>query len=384
MATPVKLDTKEHGLLPSLKNFLQSILEADEISAVLVPQHLPMKNMVMPTLITDPECINGVDPLAPAFPMNGAKIVSKLTRKPIGGKIAVVLRPCEIRAFVELVKLKQASIEEIVIIGVDCLGAFQNTDYYKFREEASENGTVDFCRTMLSGNGSIPAGVELTNACKACEYPIPEGADILIGLYGMDIEDHLLVQAQTEKGENLLGNINLPDMGGSQEKRESDIAALIAERTAFRDEMFKNTSEGIDNMEKLSVYLADCVNCYNCRVACPVCYCRECVFLTDVFNHDPSQYLGWANQKGILKMPTDTLFYHLTRVAHMSTACIGCGQCSNACPNDIPVMELFRTVSDRTQKAFDYHPGRSIDEVPPLAEFKENEYNDVMGIGAHG
>jgi formate dehydrogenase subunit beta len=79
-------------------------------------------------------------------------------------------------------------------------------------------------------------------------------------------------------------------------------------------------------------------------------------------------------------MPTDTVFYHLTRIAHMSTACIGCGQCSNACPNDIPVMELFRTASRRTQEAFEYLPGKSVEDSPPLSEFREEEFADVVGI----
>jgi formate dehydrogenase subunit beta len=65
----------------------------------------------------------------------------------------------------------------------------------------------------------------------------------------------------------------------------------------------------------------------------------------------------------------------------MSTACVGCGQCSNACPNDIPVMELFRTVAQSTQQAFDYVAGRSVDEKPPLSEFRENEFSEVVGMG---
>ena len=64
----------------------------------------------------------------------------------------------------------------------------------------------------------------------------------------------------------------------------------------------------------------------------------------------------------------------------MSTACVGCGQCSNACPNDIPVMELFRTLSQRTQEAFAYEAGRDIDEAPPLSEFREDEFSDVVGL----
>jgi formate dehydrogenase subunit beta len=90
--------------------------------------------------------------------------------------------------------------------------------------------------------------------------------------------------------------------------------------------------------------------------------------------------MRWARRRGSIKMPTDTLFYHITRLAHMSTACVGCGQCSNACPNDIPVMELFRTVARDTQSAFDYEPGRSFDEAPPLSTFREDEFEEVVGI----
>jgi formate dehydrogenase subunit beta len=148
--------------------------------------------------------------------------------------------------------------------------------------------------------------------------------------------------------------------------------------------MFAETKAATNSMEKLTHYLANCVNCYNCRVACPVCYCKECVFVTDVFNHDPSQYLNWARRKGVIKMPTDTTFYHVTRLAHMSTACVGCGQCSNACPNDIPVMELFRTVADATQKAFEYEAGRSLEEKPPLSVFREDEFEEVVGVAVAG
>jgi len=143
--------------------------------------------------------------------------------------------------------------------------------------------------------------------------------------------------------------------------------------------MFAKTSEVTSNLEKLNAYLANCVNCYNCRVACPVCYCKECVFLTSVFEHDPDQYLRWAKRKGLVKMPTDTVFFHLTRLVHMSTACIGCGQCSNACPNNVPVMELFRTIAGHTQRAFQYDPGRSIEDEPPLSVFREGEFTELTG-----
>src|SRR5210317_909117 len=123
MATTAKIDVKENGILGSVRGFFKGILELEDIRAILVPQHLPMKDMVMPTLVTDPNHLDGVDPLAPAFALNAAKIVARLTRKPMGAKVAAVLRPCEIRAFVELVKLKQGRTDEVILIGMDCLGA---------------------------------------------------------------------------------------------------------------------------------------------------------------------------------------------------------------------------------------------------------------------
>jgi len=337
-----------------------------------------MKNVVMPTLVTDPEKINGSDPLAPVFPMNAAKVVSRLTRKPLGEKVAVVLRPCEIRAFIELVKLKQGSTDEVVLVGIDCLGAYSNIDYPRFSGDNGKETTAKFYENAISGKGTAWEDFDISPACKACENPIPENADLLIGLVGVDTNDHLIIKGNTTEGEAQLDELDLPE-ASEPEGRKAAIDELVSNRVAYRDQMFEETSEATGDLEKLTTYLSNCVNCYNCRVACPVCYCRECVFVTDVFDHEPSQYLRWASRKGIIKMPTDTVFYHLTRLAHMSTACIGCGQCTNACPNNIPVMEIFRTIANFTQKAFDYEAGRSIEDEPPLSVFREEEFRELTG-----
>jgi formate dehydrogenase subunit beta len=379
MAITAKIDVKEKDLLGALRGFFGDILATEHIEAILAPQHLPMKNMVMPTLVTDPDHLNAVDPLSPAFPMNTARIVSRLTRKPTGAKIAAVMRPCEIRAFVELVKLKQGRTDEIVLIGIDCLGAFQNKDYFRFIEQNKEGSTVKFYQHIMSGNGGKIDGIDLAPACKACEFPLAAGADLIIGLYGMNVDNQILIQSQTEVGQDLLAQLNLAKIK-EPAARQGAVDDVVKKCTAYRDEMFASTRKATDSVEKISAYFATCVNCYNCRVACPVCYCKECVFVTDVFNHEPFQYLRWARRKGIIKMPTDTVFYHMTRLAHMSTACVGCGQCSNACPNDIPVMELFRTIAQDTQQAFDYEAGRSFEEAPPLSVFREDEFPEVVGI----
>jgi formate dehydrogenase subunit beta len=374
-----KIEVIDQDPLKAIRGFLKNLLDRQDISARLAPCRLPKKTMVMPTLISAGDQVDMIDPLTPAFPMNSAKMASRLTRKPSGGRIAALMRPCEIRAFIELVKLKQGRSEDLVLIGIDCLGAFGNRDYLKWAGENSDDLTLQYTRKVLSGKYKGTDGIDLTQACQACEFPISECADINIGLFGVDTDREILLQTLTDKGAHLLDTLDLPTIDFPA-ARTKDIEGRIAEKITFRDRMFAQINEQIDSQEKLGAFLSSCVNCYNCRVACPVCYCRECVFVTDVFDHEPNQYLHWANRSGAIKMPTDTMLYHITRLTHMSTACVGCGQCTNACPNDIPVMALFRTVAHRTQAAFDYQAGRSLADNPPMSEFKEEEFEDVVGI----
>jgi formate dehydrogenase subunit beta len=376
MVDTFRLELKNGDLVAGLRGLLQSLLTTAAVRAVLVPQHLPMKAMVMPTLVTKPDRMDGVDPLAPCFPMNAARMASRLARKPMGARWAAVLRPCEIRAIVELVKLKQARLEEVVLISIDCLGAYQNKDYLRVAAAEGTVSTLDFIRKALAGENLEP---DLAPACRACEFLVPPHSDIHIGILGCEANGPLTLEARSEAGLQAITTVGLPAFEAPA-ARQAALEALVAGRIRRRDEMFSRTEAAIDGIDQAAAYFANCINCYNCRVACPVCYCKECVFVTDVFNHEPWQYMQWVGRQGVLKMPTDTLFYHLTRLAHMSTACVGCGQCSNACPNEIPVMEVFRTVARHTQEAFGYQAGRSLDEAPPLSVFKESEFPEVIGI----
>ena len=376
MASTNRLEVKDGDIVAGLRGFLQRLLSTGAVRAVLVPQHLPMKSMVMPTLVTEPDRLEGADPLAPCFPMNAARIASRLARKPMGAKWAAFLRPGEIRALVELVKLKQARMEEVILISVDCLGAYQNKDYLSVVAADPAATTLDFVRKALAGESLDP---DLAPACQTCEFPVPPQSDIHIGILGSDGDGPLMLEARSEAGRQLIDASGF-EAFEAPAARQAALNALVARRVSRRDEMFARTEAAIGSIDQAGAYFGNCINCYNCRVACPVCYCKECVFVTDVFNHEPSQYLQWAGRQGVLKMPTDTLFYHLTRLAHMSTACVGCGQCSNACPNEIPVMEVFRTVARYTQQAFDYEAGRNLEEAPPLSVFREAEFPEVVGI----
>ncbi|MCI5168082.1 MAG: hypothetical protein D3903_18845, partial [Candidatus Electrothrix sp. GM3_4] len=119
----------KNELNKELGQFLAALLEKKTVDAVLVPCRQP-NGTIMQTLITDPAKTDQVDPFAPVVPVNSAKLASSLTAKPSGKKIALVMRSCEIRALIELVKLNQAYLDDTLIIAQDCFGRFENKDFY--------------------------------------------------------------------------------------------------------------------------------------------------------------------------------------------------------------------------------------------------------------
>ena len=60
MTATAKIDVKDRDLLAALRQVFGSILGLEDIKALLVPGRLPMKQMVMPMLITDPDRLDGI------------------------------------------------------------------------------------------------------------------------------------------------------------------------------------------------------------------------------------------------------------------------------------------------------------------------------------
>jgi formate dehydrogenase subunit beta len=127
------------------------------------------------------------------------------------------------------------------------------------------------------------------------------------------------------------------------------------------------------NFAALAETLAACTGCLNCRRACPLCYCRECTFETALFDHEGQRYLARAGRRGALRLPSEVMLYHLTRVAHVGLSCVACGMCESYCPAGIPLTAMFAALGGEARKLFDYEPGRDPDEALPLATFREEE-----------
>jgi formate dehydrogenase subunit beta len=280
---------------------------------------------------------------------------------------------CELRTAVELVKVKQLELDNVLLIGIDCLGTYRVEDYARLIEQG-----VDLVEPALAaakeGQVAPLGGCAFRPACTMCERPIPGtgeslAPDIAIGLLGVPNDQRLWVSVQDEQLGAALGI----ESAAMPEARPRAVQSLCAARTEERDRRFAAFGDRVHDPLSLLAEFATCIRCQNCMVTCPICYCKECIFRTDVFDHPSARYWDWSERKGGVRLPSDTLLFHVTRMLHMAHACVGCGMCSDACPVGIPVADIFRAVGHCVQERFDYVPGRDPDQEMIIATFREDE-----------
>jgi len=106
----------------------------------------------------------------------------------------------------------------------------------------------------------------------------------------------------------------------------------------------------------------NCIRCYACRLACPGCYCYECVSE----QVDPH----WTSIA--LDVP-EKMFFHVMRAYHLAGRCVGCDACEAACPMNIPLSRLNRKVAREILEMFNYKTGDDPEEAPLLACFDPHE-----------
>ena len=356
--------------LKTIQGLLGQLLEEGVVDALLVPMTLPAEG-VAPMLVTDPTALVGADPLAPVLPINAARAAAQLTMTEHREKLGVVLRACEVRALVELVKFQQVKLENALIIGVDCLGTYQVVDYQAAEDK---QGLVDdLLAGAATGDLNPSRGLEFRAACQMCEQPLPEGDHVAltVGLVGVEAGRVYL------KAQDALGEALGLSAGSTPAGRGAAAEKLKAARVDARDAAYAEFRGRVNTMDGLLEEFSACIRCHNCMINCPICYCRECIFRTPTFEHESQLYYQWAGRKGAVRMMPDTLLFHLTRLNHMATSCVGCGMCTDACPVDIPVGTVFRAVGEKVQGIFEYQPGRSLEETAPVQEFREDELTEL-------
>ncbi len=363
------IPVENNDVVGALRGFLQQLLEQDVVDAVLLPMATPTGS-VTPALVADPAALDAADPLAPVMGLNAARVVGPVSVREPRGRIAAVIRPCEYRALIELVKLQQASLDDLVTVVVDCPGTYTVPDYESMRAD----GGVDrdgLLAAAQSGDLAPQEGYAFRDGCQMCEKPYAEGGDVLVELFGADLTQGIPLTLPDE----IAAKLGLEPADGDG-NRAAVVDKIVAARTTVRDERLGAIRQRLDS-ETIEGVMAACVRCHNCMTVCPLCYCKTCLFKSSIFDHDPVQYMNWAQRKGAYRLPADTMLFHLTRLNHMVLSCIGCGVCTDACPADLPVGQVFRAVGMDLQATFEYEPGKSVDDPLPLITFREDEWSEV-------
>lgn len=213
----VVIDTSGYAIATAeIRSEALRLLEQKIVAAVIGYQAGRRLGSAVPAVITDPARADKLV-FSPACVNNLSLYLTKAKKEvSTRGKLAVVVKGCDLRALAGLMGESQIKREDVVIIGVSCAGVHRS---------------------------GISPGEPLTDAtiagkCRECSVHIPEGADLVVGKLPL-----------------------LPELSPTEKELLAKIDAMApAERWAFWKEQFTR-----------------CIRCLACRQVCPFCYCEQCL-----------------------------------------------------------------------------------------------------------
>ena len=112
------------------------------------------------------------------------------------------MRPCEIRALIELSKRGRARLANVTVVGIDCLGTFEPFDYMRRMLTAGSAMQMAVQCMQVAEEGEFAC--KTRTACQMCERPAPRGADVTLGFIGVNATKELLVIAADESTDTRL------------------------------------------------------------------------------------------------------------------------------------------------------------------------------------
>ena len=359
----VAVITAKNEIKKSILDFLKEGIDKQVFDEVIIPMKVPAGDSFAYVLIKDKKFIDDGFFLPPIMPIQGGRMISSVTR--LGSKdtkTAVVMRPCETRATIELSKVGQTNLENLILISMDCPGVMPLSDFLKDPEKK----TKKFDESVKKPDDSIMRPV-----CRICDKSSMISGDLHIGTLGAKKDSFYLI-SNSKKGNDIIEKMDLKLESNINSWKEK-VKNISQEKNKKRKKKNKELKEKIGGIDKLTDAFNKCINCHNCMSVCPVCFCRLCYFESDKVKQPSDDYLLRAKNKGSIRFLPDTTLFHMGRMTHMSLSCVSCGACEDACPVDIPVAQIFCMISDETQGLFDYVSGRSVDEPIPLVAYKEDE-----------
>ena len=343
MNTYWRLDT--HGdPLGSIQLFFQDLWKNADFEGILVPLRTRESDQIKMHLIDTPEQLHYADPFAPIMPANAATLVAELTQEYPYNRFAAVLRPCELRALVELVKMDSFNLEQVFLIGMDCLSTFPRQDFQwrADRKNGSENLTNEILLFARQG-GVVESRYRL--ACQMCEAPSPEVCDLKISLLGLPVREMVMVSTKTKAASDMLNLGEITSGEASPEyvsSNQQTLHRIQEKRSQARVQVTASLEATLPrDVNELVTWLESCKDCQVCMEACPIC----------------SYVFPEKNMSG--QYPRKDLIKWLI-------SCADCGMCAQACPDELPIAAIFGNIRRELARAYGYEAGQSLDELPPV------------------
>jgi formate dehydrogenase (coenzyme F420) beta subunit len=343
--------------LASVRQLIRAIWLQAGLSGMLVTMDAGSELNAVPRYITDPADVFEINPFRPLMEMNIARLIPEVLAIHPDQHIAAILRPCEMRALIEMAKHTSIDTTNLLTISFDCLGTLPADEYQWRLERIEKKRTASVVDLMDTGDelagealqfarqgGIIP--YRYRSACQVCISPAAEQADININVLGLPVRQLVLITiARPEIADSIsLDSLAARDTDEHLFTEHERIVATMCERHARTMERI-NQAVGDQlpaNVDALISQLESCGDCQSCLDVCPICSVDR-----------PSRDSGGH--------------YERTSVMRWLVSCAGCGMCEQACPDRLPVASLFAHIRQQLDQEWQYLPGRSSnDRLPDL------------------
>lgn len=347
------LDVKGGEAVDALRRFLMAWWGLIGFDALLAPVEAPAAPGIAIRVIEDRRGLEAINPFAPLMPANSAALLHRLVDEKPTQIVGAILRPCELRTFIELQKRQSRQLipENLVLIGLDCPGTYP-VPYYQQLVQARNPQSL--CRESLhdAAEGGLRAR-SIRTACLMCDNPAPRAADLTIGTIGVATDQVLLLISRDETTDTRLCLAEITD-GIANEYQASHREALVGAMSDMRAGMRRTLTENLPSAYRFSdlgtffAWLASCSLCGKCLEACPL-YELE-------FKEVPSG--------GNEHLSEQALIADLVHLSRWLASCSRCGMCAENCLQQTPFSLLIASLSHRIQQEMGYSPGDPAQALP--------------------